>query len=458
MKKIIGFLAILISFQNLHAQEFEKVKTSIIILKYENAKADFDKIIAKKPALKTSAEASYWLARIYSGINKDATLATKYPDAYKLLKTNLDEYIKAEPSLAIAKANGQDPFFDLYVTSFKDGVAGFNTKDWKVAAVNFDQAVFYSDIIFTNGWATSKQKYDTTSIIYAGYSNQNAGNTDATIVYYKRLVDYKLNTPELIEIYKYLLIKFIEKKDKALFDTYLKLTAEYYPKESWVEYKTDYIDKNYTTDAKVTLYDEMTASGKLTEIEMQMFGDMFMAGRSAEGISEEKSEKYIIKAAEAYKSAFNLNNKNYAAAFNVGISYYNQFNTLDEKVSDNIKSLQKLNANKPLAPKDPKKKIAMEAQFKAQVDSIKKLNTILDVPIRERMDAAIEWIEKSFQVIKDKENLNKSEKNVASRSVDFLATLYGYKRDKSRGKDQKAFDDYDAKFNAYDKLHDKYAK
>ena len=45
---------------------------------------------------------------------------------------------------------------------------------------------------------------------------------------------------------------------------------------------------------------------------------------------------------------------------------------------------------------------------------------------------------------------------MASRSVDFLATVYAYKRDKARGKDQKVFDEFDAKFNIYDQLHDKY--
>lgn len=72
------------------------------------------------------------------------------------------------------------------------------------------------------------------------------------------------------------------------------------------------------------------------------------------------------------------------------------------------------------------------------------------------MDAAIEWIEKAFNAVKDKEKLERVEKNVASRSVDFLATLYQSKRDKVRGKDQKAYDALDLKFNEYDKLHDKY--
>ena len=184
---------------------------------------------------------------------------------------------------------------------------------------------------------------------------------------------------------------------------------------------------------------------------------MFMAAKNQDSVSEADSEKYITMAGEAYKKAFNANNQNYAAAFNVGISYYNQFTILDDKYRDNIKNLQNLNASKAeTAPKDPKKKLAFEAQFKAKQDSIKKLNVLLDAPIKEKVDGAIEWIEKAYSVLKDKQKLERSEKNVAARSVDFLATLYSYKRDKARGKDQKASDEYDAKFNAFDKLHDKY--
>jgi len=403
MKKIIGAFVILLSFQSIQAQDFEKVKTSILITKFENAKSEFEKILTKKPTLKETAEAYYWKSRIYSGINKETSLAAKYPDAFDQIKSALDEYIKADKTLAIAKENGQDPFFDVYVKSFKDGVSAFNTKNWKVAAQNFDQAVYYSDIVFTQGWASSKQKFDTTSIIYAGYANQNAGNIDPTIVYYRRLVDSKITTPELIEVYRFLLLQLTLKKDKVNFDTYYAIAEAAYPKESWVEYKTEYIDKNLNTEEKIKLYDQTVATGKLTELELQMYGDMFMAGKNADGVNAEKGDYYISKAAEAYKKAFSMNTKNFAAAFNVGISYYNQFTILDEKAGDNIRALQNLNANKPAAPKDPKKKIAMEAQFKAQQDSIKKLNVVLEAPIKEKVDAAVEWIEKAFAVIKDKD-------------------------------------------------------
>lgn len=449
MKRILAVLVLIVAFQVTKAQDFKKVQTNMIIGQYDAAKTEYDKVIAKKPAAATTAEGYYWKAKIYSGYNKDAT---KNPDAYAQVKLAIEEYIKLDKGFAIAKENGQDPFFDVYLRSFKDGVAAFNTKNWKDAARNFETAVEYSDVIFTNGWSTSKQKFDTTSLVYAGYSNQNANNVDKTLTYYKRIADAHISSPEYIDVYRYVLVKLSDKKDKANFDAYLKIAEESYPKENWNEYATDFIDKNYTMEQKITLYDERVAAGKLTEVDYQMFGDMFMTSKS----DDVNNGKYVAKAAEAYKKAFEMNPKNYAAAFNIGIASYNQFIALDEKNGDNIRALQNLNANKPVAPKDPKKKLAFDAAFKVQQDSIKKLNVALEPSIKEKVDASIIWITKAFEVIKDKEKLDKAEKNVAGRSVDFLATLYAYKRDKARGKDQKASDEFDAKFNTYDKLHDKY--
>jgi hypothetical protein len=453
MKKLLGFLTILFAMHTVQAQDFDKVKTNLLLGKTDDAKADYDKILTKKANLVGTAAAYYWKSKIYSAYHKDPV---KYPNAYNESKKALDEYIKAEPSLQLAKDNGQEPFFDVYIKCFKSGVDSFNVKAWKGAAEYFASVVKYSDIIFTQGWASSKQKFDTTAIIYAGYSNQNAGNLDETIFYYKKLVDNKVATPELLDVYRYLLIQLTERKDKVQFDTYLAMSAAAYPNESWVEYSTEYIDKNLSIDEKVEMFDKLVAVGSISELESQTFGDMFMAGKSAEGVSQENANKYIAKASEAYKKAYSMNNKNFAAAFNAGISYYNAFSVLDEKVSINLKALQTINSTKPEAPKDPKKKAAFDAFYKAKIDSVRKINTGLEAPIKENVDAAIEWIDKAFNVIKDKEKLERIEKNVALKSVDFLATLYGYKRDKARGKDQKAFDEFDAKFNIYDQLHDKY--
>jgi hypothetical protein len=450
MKRILVVLALMLGNQMLNAQDFKKVSGSMLIQQIDAAKTEYEKVIAKKPSLATTAEGYYWKAKIYSGLHKDAA---KNPTAYDIVKASVDEYIKLEKDngFPLAKENGTEPFFDIYVKSFKDGINGFNTKNWKDAAHSFADAVNYSDIIFSNGWSSSKQKFDTTSIVYAGYSNQNAGNIDATIQYYSRLINARVSNPEYVDLYRYALVQYIDKKDRSKFDEIFALAVAGYPNESWNDFEIDYIDKNLSVDEKVALYEQKLAAGSLKERDFQMFGDMFMSGKT-----DENPDKYINKALEAYKKAYESNNKNFATAFNIGIAYYNQFSILDDQTGKNIKALQNLNANKPAAPKDPKKKAAFDAAFKAQVDSIKKLNVALDAPIKEKVDASIEWITKAFDVIKDKEKLERSEKSVASRSVDFLTTLYGYKRDKARGKDQKASDEYDLKFNIYDKLHEKY--
>jgi len=452
MKNLIGVLVLLIAFQA-NAQDFNKVKTSVLINQYDAAKADYDKIIAKKPTAATTAEGYYWKAKIYSGLSKDPKNATALAE----VKTAIDAYITADAAnnYALAKENGTEPFFDLYLKNFKDGVAAFNEKSWKKAAAEFDGAVKYSDIIFAQGWASSKQKFDTTSLMYAGFANQNANNVDQTMIYYKRLVDANIKTPDVQDVYKYILLHYVNTKDKANFDAFLKVTEAAYPQENWFDFKSEYVDKNYTLDEKIKLYDEQVAANNITEIECLMFGDAFIAGKNDDATNV-NNDLYVAKAADAYKRAYALNNNNYTAAFNAGIAFYNQFTALDEKSGDNIRALQTLNANKPAAPKDPKKKLAFDAAFKAQQDSVKKLNVALEAPTKASVDAAIEWIEKAFNGVRNKEKLDRVEKNIAGRSVDFLATLYQYKSNKARGKDQKAFDALDAKFNEYDKLHDKY--
>ena len=452
MKRILAVLVLIVAFQVTNAQDFKKVQTNVLIGQYEAAKTEYDKLVSKKTSLGTTAEGYYWKSKIYSGLYKDAS---KNPDAYTLLKSSLIEYIKLDQGTgyAIAKENGQEPFFEVYSNSFKIGASAFNDKKWKDAATNFEAALEFSDIIYANNWASSKQKFDTNALVYAGYANQNANNPEKTLAIYKRLANAKIVAAEYLDVYRYILVKLSDNKDKVGFDTYLKLSVEAYPSENWNDYAIEYLEKNYTLDEKVALYDEKSAAGNLKEIDYQMFGDMFMTAKS----DDPNISTYIAKAATAYTNAYELNPKNYAVAFNIGIASYNQFVVLDDKYGDNIRALQQLNAGKVAAtPKDPKKKTAYELTFKAQVDSIKKLNLALDPLLKEKVDASIIWITKAFDVVKDKTKLDKAEKNVAGRSVDFLATLYSYKRDKARGKDQKASDEYDAQFNAYDKLHDKF--
>ncbi len=453
MKKWIGVMFLATLMQTAFAQDFKKVETNLLLNNFEAAKTEYEKAVTKKANIENTAEGYYWKSKIFAGLSKDP--AAKYPDAFEKLSKSLEAYIQADPEFKLAIEKGQEPFFEVYIRSFKDGVAAFGEKKWKDAAMNFDRGVVLSDIIFTKGWSSNKQPFDTTTLMYAGYSNQNAGNVETTLKHYTRMIHANLNAADLIDIYKYVLIQYIEQKDKANFDKYYVIAEKAYPQDKWFEFRADYIDRNMTAEEKVAAFEAQVAANNITEIECQMYGDMFMAVKNEENVAEAKANLFLDKAADAYMKAYNMNKQNFAAAFNVGISYYNQYSGLDDQFGNNIRALQQLNSNKPPAPKDPKKKLAFDAAFKAQQDSIKKLNLALDAPMKAKADQAIEWIENAFNIIKDKETLTRSEKNVAARSVDFLATLYAAKRDKNRA-NQKVYDELDAKFNKYDQLHDKY--
>ena len=254
MKKYIVLLFLVTLIQMSYAQDFKKVQNKLLLQKYESAKDEYEEVIAKKGALAKTTEGVYLKAVIYDGLSKDYNLSKKYPNAYDIMHSSIDEYMKLDASYMESELYGRDPFFTIYLKSFKDGVADFSDKDWKKAAEHFDIAVKFSDLIFSRKWTASQQLFDTTSLMYAGYSHQNAGNKAACAAYYKRLIDAKINSSELIDAYRYLLVYYIDTKDKSGFDKYYKMTQEAYPAENWLEYKKDFIDKNTSSEDEISLH------------------------------------------------------------------------------------------------------------------------------------------------------------------------------------------------------------
>jgi hypothetical protein len=66
MKKLMSVLTILLAMHTVQAQDFDKVKTNLILGKTDDAKADLDKLLAKKANLAGTAAAYYWKSKIYS--------------------------------------------------------------------------------------------------------------------------------------------------------------------------------------------------------------------------------------------------------------------------------------------------------------------------------------------------------------------------------------------------------
>jgi hypothetical protein len=426
--------------------------------KLADAKTEIDKNAAD-PKFSGKAETFYWKSRIYAALYKDPVSRAKTPNAKEIADEAFAKYQQLDPSFNFVKEmmpEGPNGYFDMYQTCFAEGVRNFNGKRWDSAAYYFTSTVNTYDLIYKNKWTSAKTPFDTTSILYLGYALQNAQKPAEAVQQYTRLADNMVFDTAYIDMYRFTLNHFITTKNEPQFKKYLAVSKEAYPTEQWDDFAMEYLDKNLTLAEKTAFYDKESAAGTLKEFEYLQFGDWFANARTKEkDMDSTQQAMYNIKSGDAYQKAYSLNNKNAIAAFNAGLIYYNNFADYSDKYSDNIRTLQQLNVNKPPADKDPKKRPAQEAKFKEQTDAVKKLNTDLEKPINENLEASINWLEKSIDNLKGKTDLNRSEKMVFERSLDFLANLYEYKRDKVRGKDMKLFDAYDAKYKEYEGMHKK---
>jgi hypothetical protein len=458
MKKLLLLTILAASIQITQAQDYKKVQTAALLNKWEDAKTEIDKILVD-PKAQAKAESWYWKSKIYAALYKSAPMRAKYPTILKDADDAFKKYVELDPGFAQLKqpGGGPDGFFDMYQTTFAEAIKAFNLKKWDEAAADFLLSVTYSDYIFKNKWTKSDYLFDTTSILYLGYSYQNAGKPEEAVKYYGRLAENKVTGESFADFYKYLVDYYTKAKNEDLFKKYLALGRATYPKEPWDEFEMDYIDKNYTLAQKTEMYDKGDAAGTLNETQYLQFGDVFVSAKNKDkGLDSLQIVSYTLKAADAFKKAYAKNNQNAIAAFNVGVIYYNIYGDYDDKYAANIRAMQAINANKPPADKDPKKKAATDAKFKEQTDAIKKMNADIEKPLLENLDNAIDWIEKTYTILKAKTDRSKVEKSVINKSVDFLANLYAYKRDRNRGKDLKVYDALDAKYKEFDALHAKF--
>lgn len=432
------------------AQDYKKVSTLQILGKTEEAKVEIDKM-SVDPKAQGKAETWYWKSKIYAAINKNEALRAKYPTIAKDANDAFKKFMELDPTMAMVKEKGAEGFFDMYSTSFNRGLEDFKTKTWPAAALDFEMASYYSDFIFKNKWANSTAAFDTTSILYAAYANQNAQKMDDAAKHYTRLAEAKATGENFQDVYKFLADYYIKKKDKTNFDHVLALGKEVYPKENWEDYEVEYIDQNFSLAEKTAFYDKGDAAGTLTENQYLQFGDVFVNVHHTETDSS-IFDAYNLKGVDAFKKAFAKNASNALAAYNVAVIHYNYFTQADDKYAEGIRTLQQINANKPIE-KDPKKKAALMAKMKAQTDEIKKKNQAVDKIAMDHIDIAIDWLNKTYSILKDKSPRTNVEKGIINKSVDFLANLYSYKMNKARGKDPKVFDALEAKYNEFDALH-----
>lgn len=431
MKKFLLMLMFASTLAFAKAQDYKKVETDVLIKQPEAAKTELDKVMAN-PKAETNPETWYFKAYIYSDFYADPVLSAKYPHSEMVADTALQKYISLDTGFEVVKKYRPDPFFNLYSTSFNQGIRTFNEKKWDSSAHYFGLAADYSSYIFKNKWTTSTAAFDTTSFQYAGYANQNNQQPAEAIKYYKILADYKVNSKEFEDMYKFMLDYYSKNKDEANFKKYLAESKELYPSDIsiWNAFDIQDMMQNYSLDQIVAKYDKDAAAGNLTEDQYIGYAQAFAGVTDRDDFDKLDSAKQMdlkYKAADVYKKAFALGNSG-LYAYNIGVLYYNVYSTLDDRYFN-------------LRGTDPKLKPLRQDVEKQEFVAA---------------DSALAWLNQAYTLLKAKTDRDKNESNSLNKSVDFLANIYAWKRDKSRGTSPADVDKYDALFKQFDAEHDKY--
>ena len=435
MKKLLLLVTIAAFFQIAQAQDFAKVKTSVLLPgKLEDAKTEIDKLMAD-PKAQAKAEGWIWKAKVYSGIYADENLRAKYPGSEVIANDAFQKYMQMDPSYKILKDNGLQTFAgDMYSTSFSQGVRTYQNKVWDSAAYYFKYAVKYSDIIFKNKWGRdTTMNFDTTSILYAGVSFEKASKKDSAAQYYKRLADYKLDKiggSDISDIYKWIVNYYSEtQNDEPDALKYLQLGKQVYPKDTtWKEIEISIYDKDLEAyrkrpnkDSLFIKYDQITTAFPDSYILVYNYGvELYNhAIDTSSGKRPDDYEAIVAKAKDKLKKSLQINPDYAPASLILGQITMNEAIEL-KATTKNIKGQK---------PEDVKKRADIR------------------VAAGKKFDEAIPYFEKVDQLLGGPGKLKMDKKANLKDAYDSLITIYEQKNAKEK------VDAYTAKFNNVDKDH-----
>ncbi|MBX2930392.1 MAG: hypothetical protein KF781_00435 [Chitinophagaceae bacterium] len=443
---------------------YKNVQKYFITASYEEARQEIDKLIANNPKALDKAETWLWCTRVYSELYFSEKVRGRYPGCGNIAFEAFKKYEALEPDYkmlanATVAAWNWRPLDILYVTNFNIGRKFFEEKQWDSSYHSFLTAVYMGDVVIKNDLRGNGAKIDTLSVLYAAYAAQNGKMESEASALYEKFADLKIGGKEIKDAYLYILLHASNTKDKEKFYKYIAIAKEVYPDDQdWDDYEMDFITKTTTVEERITQYENEDKAGTISARKYMLYGQSFIEvtkGDAADNLDSLTIKKYEGISIDAFKKAYNKDNTLGLAAYNAGLLYYNQFSELDDAISSNRRALQRLNTSKT-DTKDPKKKAAAEAEFKKQAEPIKQVMADLEKPTMEAINNSIEWLEKSYNTMKDGDLNDRTTKNCLKNSVKWLANCFIYKREKVKGKDTKAYDEYDAKFNLYDKLFEKY--
>ena len=418
---LTAFLAI--TTMGIFAQNLDKAKDLLKAGKLSDAKTEIDKILSVEKNQK-SGDAWFEKLKIYNAIAASDALKTQFPDARFQAFDALKKYTETDDKkLLLLQMEGYKPVNEIYQGFFQVGANEYNAAKYSEALQNFSGALQTSAFMNEKGWTTLK--IDTTSTLYAGISAEKAGKRDTAAFYYGRLAEAKIaniNGSNMVDIYKWLVDYYNQKKDVANTAKYIAIAKQEFPDDLfWPSTELDNLREKGPKDSLWAKYDEITAHFPKNHLFFFNFGlELYQyASDTSKGPRPANADALTAKAQENLKKCLEIQPDYPQAALVLGQISYNA----------GVELQLQTKTVKGKAPEDIKKRADMR------------------IAAGKKFDEAIPYFEKVDQDLGSKGKLKMDEKSSLKDAYDLLITIYEQKnlKDKSEA--------YTTKFNDVDKNH-----
>ena len=407
----------------LFAQNVDKAKDLLKANKLPEAKTEIDKALAVEKNQK-NGDAWYTKLKIYNAIAATGQMSAQVPDARSQAFEALQKYTEVDDKkLLLLQMDGYKPVNEIYQGYFQVGANDYNGGKYDSALMNFSGALKTSAFMNAKGW--TNLKIDTTSTLYAGISAEKAGKRDSAAVYYGKLAEAKIaniNGSNMIDIYKWLVDYYNQKKDEANTKKFITLAKEQYPEDLfWPSTELDNLREKGPKDSLWAKYDEITAKFPKNHLFFFNFGlELYQyASDTSSGKRPANADALIAKAQENLKKCLEIQPDYPQAALVLGQISYN--------AGVDLQSQTKKIPGK--APEDVKKRADLR------------------VAAGKKFDEAIPYFEMVEKDLGSKGKLKMDEKTSLKDAYDLLITIYEQKNLKDK------VDVYTTKFNNVDKDH-----
>ena len=409
----------------LFAQSVDKAKDLLKAGKITDAKTQIDNALTN-PKNQKNAEAWYTELKVYNAIAASDQLRAQFPGArdtaFIALKTYVDLDEKDKKLLLLIQ-DSYKPVNEIYQGYFQVGAADYNAAKYAEALTNFTGAIATSTYMTSKGW--TKLPIDTTSTLYAGISAEKAGKKDTAAIYYGRLADASIdsiNHTNMIDIYKWLVDYYNNKKDAANTEKYLQLAEKRFPDDLfWPSTRLDNYRASKNMDSLFAEYQRIVDHFPKNHLFFFNYGlELYQyANDTSSGHRPANYDTLIGKAQVMLKKCLELQPDYPQAALVLGQISYNAAVDLQA-------STKKIPGK---APEDIKKRADLR------------------IAAGKKFDEAIPYFEMVDKDLGTKGKLKMDEKNSLKDAYDLLTNIYTDKNIKDK------IDYWTNKYNNVDKDH-----